>query len=505
MSGAMDKRLHNHIDYWSQKTPDKDAFRINGQGLTYRELDEASDRIAHWLTSRGVGPGAIVGILMNKCLDMPVAVFGILKAGAAYLPLDPSAPLMRIQHMLDDCNVTVLLTEPAQMAKVEAVCQECARLRTVVGAQQLSSDGVDAYPFDIATNAAAPPTAPALDDPCYLIFTSGSTGKPKAMVHSHQSALSYAEMAAEIYALGPDDRMGNHAPLHFDMSTLEFFAGTMRGATVVMIPEAVTKFPASMSQLMADERLTTWYSVPFALIQLAEMGVLGDRDLSALRLIAFAGAPMSPRHLNLLQQALPDVLFSNAYGPAEANAITYYHLPKVPHPADKPIPIGLPCPNADLRIDEDGQLLVASDAAMIGYWKRDELNAQAFVQIDGKRFYQTGDIVTKDPHGVLHYHGRADRQVKIRGHRIELDEVELVISAHEGVSEVAVVPAPDGLTLHAFITKAPEATVTEAELVRLTRQHLPPSAVPSRIEFLNRFRRTSTGKIDLNSLSVVSA
>jgi len=492
----MTQLLHSHLAQNAKRYADKDAFRINGEGLNFSDLHSRSEALAAQLADLGIGPGDKVGIYMQKCLEMPVAVYGVLAAGACFVPLDAAAPTKRTVQIIEDCDIRVLISTDLKSVALRAIAGQTDQLSDVIGPSDLSLGGIACHAArDVQPGAFKGPNI-SLDDPCYVLFTSGSTGVPKGMVHTHRSALAYSEMAAELYDLTAQDRMGNHAPLHFDMATLEFFAGLSRGATVVMVPEIVCKLPASMSQLIADELLTTWYSVPFALIQLEEYGALEARDLSSLRWVVFAGAPMSPKHLNSLQKRLPSARFSNAYGPAEANAITYYHLPTTPHPTDAPVPIGFAVPGCDLALSEDGELLVATEALMTGYHNRPVLNAEAFLEQAGRRYYKTGDIVQKGEDGCFHYLGRLDRQVKLRGQRIELDEVELALSTHPGVSEVAVVLSSDGHALKAFVTRAPESDVDAERLARHARLTLPPVAVPADISVLEDFSRTTTGKID---------
>jgi acyl-coenzyme A synthetase/AMP-(fatty) acid ligase len=306
-------------------------------------------------------------------------------------------------------------------------------------------------------------------------------------------------MAAELFGLKSTDRTSNHSPLHFDVAMLAFHCTISRGGTAVLVPEMLTKLPASLSQLIEDERLTVWYSVPFALIQLVEYGVLNKRDLTSLRWIIYAGAPMSARHLFTLQSNLPKARFSNAYGPAEANQVTYYHLPKDPHPVDQPVPIGYPCVHTEVAFEED-ELLISTPAMMTGYLGRDDLNTSAFTKIEGKRFYRTGDLVEQAQDGTLTYLGRRDRQVKIRGIRIELDEVELTLSAHPSVAEVAVQVSPDGVTLEAFVTSSAKAQADPKTLQSHVRTQLPAAFVPAKIEILDAFERTATGKINRTAL-----
>jgi amino acid adenylation domain-containing protein len=355
------------------------------------------------------------------------------------------------------------------------------------------------------------------------MYTSGSTGDPKGIMHTHDSGLSYARMAAHTYGVRHTDRLSNHSPLHFDMSTFDYFSGPLAGATTVIIPEAYTKLPASLSRLIEAERLTIWYSVPFALIQLLVRGVLHERDLGALRWVLFGGEPFPPKHLAALMARLPGARFSNVYGPAEVNQCTFYHVPPMPEGSDEPIPIGQVWPNArGLVVDdadqpvadgEAGELLVQTPTMMRGYWGREDLNARAFYRRSPfagyeEVFYRTGDLVQRQPDGELRFLGRKDRQIKTRGYRVELDEVEAVLLAHPAVEEAAVFPVPDGegsQRIEAAVILRNGSVVPAAELIRHGKEHLPWYALPLKIEPVAAFPRTTSGKIDRRALQARAA
>jgi len=354
-------------------------------------------------------------------------------------------------------------------------------------------------------------------DLAYILYTSGSTGNPKGIMHTHRSGLSFAEWSAATYDLKPEDRLSNHAPLHFDLSTFDFFASSRVGATTVIIPTALTKFPANMSRIMESEKISVWYSVPFALIQLLQRGGLPDRDLSALRWILFAGEVFPTKHLRELMQTLPDIKFSNLYGPTETNVCTYYHVEQIPE-GDETIPIGKVCENAEgLVVDADenlvepgevGELLIRGGTVMRGYWNQPEKTDNGFYRrpVFGYLediFYRTGDLVRQDEVGNYLYLGRKDRQIKTRGYRVELDEIEVALLSHPQVQEAAVYPIPDGQgsnLIEAAVVLKPDSDASASDLLDHISKQLPPYAVPVNLDMLEKFPRTSTGKIDRREL-----
>jgi non-ribosomal peptide synthetase component F len=302
---------------------------------------------------------------------------------------------------------------------------------------------------DIAAAPAAAPVPVDPADPAYIIYTSGSTGRPKGIVHTHRSALAYAVAASVGYELGSDDRMVNIAPLHFDQSTFELYAAAIVGAAVIVVPDPVMRFPASVATLVEAERATVWYSVPHLLMQMVARGALAERDLSSLRWILFGGEVFPPGQLAELMALIPSARVSNVYGPAEVNQCTRHDL-DAPPTGDDPVPIGRAWDAARVRVvaldgpisaarpvspGEPGVLLVATDTMMAGYWGRDDLTAASTVVDDGVRWYVTGDLVVENPSGDLVFLGRVDNQVKIRGHRIELEAIDAVLADVEGVTD----------------------------------------------------------------------
>jgi amino acid adenylation domain-containing protein len=517
--------LPHAIDQSAEKYPDHQAFRCNAQGVTYEELSRRTNNLARVLIEQGVQKGDRIGIFLNKSLESAVAIYGIMKAGAAYVPLDPLAPVSRLKLVVEDCGIRHLISHTPKAAVVTQLVNECTMIEWLIGLTSLSGceSGTDLKMVSWEDVYALPSgsllTPRAMEhDLAYIMYTSGSTGKPKGMMHTHFSGLSYAKMAAHVYGVDHQDRLSNHSPLHFDMSTFDYFSGPLCGATTVIIPEAYTKLPASLSKLVQDERLTIWYSVPFALIQMLLNGVLEERDWSALRWVLFGGEPFTPKHLRTLMQRLPQTRFSNVYGPAEVNQCTFYHVPPQPEDRDEQVPIGRVWENAEgLVVDDDdqtielgqvGELLVRTPTMMRGYWGRPDLTEKGFYR---RRtlgylediFYRTGDLVRELPDGELQFLGRKDRQVKIRGYRVELDEVETALSRHPQVNENAVyaLHGSDGNALiEAVVILKADAMIGGQELKVHLAAQLPAYAVPEKVLVMADFPRTTSGKIDRRAL-----
>lgn len=500
--------------------PDQEAVRFAGQSLTYEELTAKSNSLARALLEMGVRRGDRVGIFMNKGLESAVSIYGIMKAGAAYVPLDPFAPVARLNYVIRDCGIRFLVTNAAKIRELQQMLDGDHSLSTIVGVPN-GEVPLQSIPWNDVYNVPSgnvPEAGLTERDLAYILYTSGSTGDPKGIMHTHRSGLTFAEWGVATYQLRSSDRLSNHAPFHFDLSTFDFFAGALAGATTVIIPEALTKFPVNLSKLIQEEGISVWYSVPFALIQMLLRGAMERFDLSSLRWVLFAGEPFPTKHLRALMAALPHAQFSNLYGPTETNVCTYYHVPPLPEDSNEPIPIGEACANVEaLVVDDDdqplpagemGELLIRSPLVMRGYWGQPEMTERGFFRrpvFSGYEdlFYRTGDLVELQPDGNFKYLGRKDRQIKTRGYRVELDEVEVALLSYAGVEEAAVYPVPDGEgsnLIEAAVTAKPGTDLDTAALISHVSDRLPSYAVPVQIAVMEKFPRTSTGKINRRAL-----
>ena len=463
--------------------------------LTWAEYRDRAARLAASMRAAGVGVGDRVAVHLPKSADSFVAVHAVLRAGAVVVPLDWFAPVEHLRSVLVDAGATALVSRARQSALDELVAT--TPVRTVL--DPLVEDG-----------PALPPQHLAGSDPAYIIFSSGSTGRPKGIVQTHDSALAYARLAVETYGLVGEDRMANIAPLQFDQSTFELYAAPLAGASVLVVPDAVMRFPASLAELVADEQVTVWYSVPYALRQLHDRGVLENHDLSRLRWILYGGEEYPPTELAALMRAIPSARVSNVYGPAEVNQCSHHHL-DAPPSADAPIPIGRAWSGSELVLIEDaqivtgpgrGELWVAAATMMDRYWNRPDLTAHSIVEehplLGAGRWYRTGDLVERRTDGELVFLGRVDNQVKVRGYRIELEGVEATLADHDSVEGCAVLVESDTETLVAIVEPAlDDATL---ETVRTTAlASLPRHSVPARFVSVARLPRTSTGKVDRSS------
>ncbi len=503
------ERLDQILPITAARVPGRPAFRCRDRNLSYAELLASSCRLARLLRASGVEKGDRVGILSGKTIELPIAVYGILSAGAAYVPLDPAAPPARIQSLIADCGIDVVISEPN---RTRLLRQLSGSLKVVIGIEDDAGIEAECIGWNVLDNFPDDPVESGLTagDLAYVIYTSGSTGVPKGIMHSHASAMAYARAGAEAYSLDTSDRLSNFPPLHFDQSTFDFFSGPLAGSCTVLITEDVMRFPINLAAFIETEKLTVWYSVPMPLIQMLVNDALDQRDLSSVRWILYGGESFPPKYLRGLLRRFPAATISNVYGPAETNQCTYYHFSNAAEVPDEGVPIGPAWRWAKSRIVDpadpggdtvcEGELMISSPTMMMGYWGG--RYPEVFVDVDEpdgtRRYYRTGDFVREDQTGTLVFLGRRDRMVKSRGQRVELDEIESAINSLKTVTEAAVFAEPDAdgsVNIVAALIPA-DAELAKSRLLSSLQPLLAPAAIPSRFEFVDKFPRTTSGKID---------
>ncbi|GAB5491269.1 MAG: hypothetical protein Phog2KO_14840 [Phototrophicaceae bacterium] len=515
--------LHHSLEESAKKYPHHDVLRFKKQAITYAELSERTNQLANFLAEQGISRRDRVGVFLNKSIKTVIAIYGIMKAGGAYVPLDPRSPVSRLETIIHDCDIRGIISENDKLPSLEKVGNLNTPLEFVIGVTTDDTIGFRAYTWDDVAQFPAN-TVPNIrqmeHDLAYVMYTSGSTGNPKGIMHTHYSGLSYVKLSADLYNVKHEDILSNHSPLHFDMSTFDYLTSLYCGARTIIIPEAYTLFPANLSKLIQDEAMTLWYSVPFALIQLITRGVLEQRDLSSLRWILYGGEPFPRTHLRTLMEYLPNTQVSNVYGPAEVNQCTYYTVPAPSEwtEEDSPIPLGVPFDNAEgLVINEDdniitdnemGELVIRTPTMMRGYWGRPDLNAKAFYHRQvfpdyEDIFYRTGDLVQLRPDGLYDFFGRKDHQVKVRGYRVELAELDNLLASHNAIEEGSAYAVKDeaGDTIEVAVILAEGQSINEADLIAYLNGRLPHYAVPQKVIHMDTFPRTSTGKIDRRALT----
>ncbi|SDM57636.1 non-ribosomal peptide synthetase [Allokutzneria albata] len=504
---AVDYEVPQHIHALFERQvalrPDEPAVRFDGSELTFAELDKRANQVANALVAHGVRPGVLVGLCVERGLDMVVGLLGVLKAGGAYVPLDPGYPADRLEFMLSDSAAPVLLTQRALVAKLPKHDAKVLFLE----------DGFHGEPVT------APSTAVGPDDLAYVIYTSGSSGTPKGVMITHRNLAYIADAWDRRFGLtGKRLRFVSVTTLAVDLFFSDLLRSAFFGGAMIIAPTDVVTDPPRLLALVDEVGGTAIELVPTLANALVEELVARDALLPLMGLVSVGSEGWRAEDCaRLVERTTPGTLVINAYGSTEVTVDSTVFEPSRETLPDKPfVPIGRPLANTRVYVLDPagqpvpvgvpGELHIGGDGVGAGYWRRPELTAQRFGPDpfhDGGRVYRTGDRVRFLPDGTLEFLGRVDDQVKIRGFRIEPGEVEAALSAHPGLSDAAVVARPDEsgrLRLVGYAVLAPGSTTTVAQLRAHLEQALPSYMVPSAFLILDALPLTPNGKIDRRNL-----
>ena len=487
---------------------------IGGEStVTWGEAQRLTAGLATTLRAHGVARGDRVAVARLKGVESYLAVHGILRAGAVAVPIDPLAPPHHARAVLADADVAAVIGDQGTVAAIQPATVAGPDLRvTVIDGDATAGPSAVSWVEAVAADP-APTVDVRGDDLAYVIYTSGSTGRPKGIVHTHASAMAYAERAAAAH-LRPADRVAGISGFHYDMSTLELYAAAHARVPVVVMTEAHLRFPASFVARSCGERVSVWYAVTSMLRQVVERGAVESHDTSSLRSIMFAGEPYPPGALRDLFRAFPRAEIVNVYGPAEVNECSYHVLSRPPV-GEEEVPVGAAWPGAESRVvDEDGtevpdgdlgELWISAPTLMDGYWRQPDLTRARVVPRENGApdWYATGDLVVRDAGGVLFFRGRTDNQIKLRGMRVELEGVESVVADAPGVAQAVVGPdrpGSDASNLLAAVVLAEGAPFDEGAIRHFCAERLPGAFVPRQFDVHDRFPLTTSGKIDRSAV-----
>ena len=493
--------VHRHFERQARATPGAVAVVFGAEQLTYRELDERANQVAHYLRAHGAGPDIPVGVCMERSLELVVAIVGVLKSGAAYLPLDPELPAERLQMILDDTNRPVVLTQAHLRSGECSVALDTVRC-LCLDQQQEVLQGLPTGPCGAVS---------APQDAAYLIYTSGSTGKPKGVEVLHSGLSNHITWMAEAMAVTADDRLLQKTTISFDSSVADFLLPLQIGARIVLAAPGGHRDLAYLTDLIRSQACTITQFVPSALKFLLEEP--GLRDCNTLRYVISIGEALEWDTARRFLQALPGTTLGNFYGPTEATDHTTWFPVPPQSVGSGGVPIGTPIANVTCHVLDDllqpvpvgttGELFIGGAGVARGYRNLPELTAERFVAspfVAGERLYRSGDLARWRIDGILEYVGRVDHQVKIRGFRIELGDIEAAIRAVATPQHCVVVTqlTPQGeKALVAYLTGAP---IGPDELRTRLAARLPAYMVPAAVVELEAMPFLTNGKIDRKSL-----
>jgi len=501
-----DACIHELFETQANATPDALAIAFGNQRLTYRQLNERSNQLAHHLRALGVGPDVLVGVFLERSVEMVEGLLGILKAGGAYLPIDPLYPTDRIAFMLEDAGPPVLLTQ-------STLAPHLPEHRSKVVCFDIDKASLDCEP-DIN-----PPRSSTPENLAYVIYTSGSTGRPKGVMVTHQNVVRLFTQTQRWFHFGPSDVWTLFHSYAFDFSVWEIFGALLYGGRLVIVSYWMTRSPKEFRELLCSQSVTVLNQTPSAFRELIREEARSDVTAESLRLIIFGGEALDFGTLRDWFERYGDQRpqLVNMYGITETTVhVTYRPLRSedlvvggsligraigdlqlyILDPHLQPVPVGV-C----------GEIFVAGEGLARGYLNRPELTAARFIpnpfsNRPGDRLYRTGDLARRLPSGEIEYLGRSDNQVKLRGFRIELQEIEAVLCQHSAVREAVVIAredVPGEKRLVAYLVASPPKPEARA-LRELLKKKLPEYMVPAAFVFLEQLPRTPSGKADRKAL-----
>ena len=501
--------------------PEATALVFKGTRLTYGELEEASNRLAHALKGAGCRRGDRVGLLMPKMPAAIVAMLGALKADLIYVPMDPASPAARQARLLEvsDCRC-ILGAGPVGKNLRDALTAARLTRRPSIGwlDEDPPSDADPVFtPRDLSAYPATPPAYANTDgDVAHILFTSGSTGIPKGVTIPHASVLHFLRWAGAYFGITHTDRISQHPPLHFDLSTFDIFGTLRAGAELHLVPSELNLLPHKLALFIREARLTQWFSAPSVLNLMAKFDVVAQGDFPDLRRVMWCGEVIPTPTLIHWMRRLPHVEFTNLYGPTETTvASSYYTLPRCPADGREPIPIGRACAGEELLIldaqlrpaaaGDIGDLYIRGVGLSPGYWHDQEKTRSVFLPHPGgagphDRVYKTGDLARCGADGLFYFLGRADTQIKSRGYRIELGEIETALHSLPGLQESAVVAIQsegfEGWLICCAYVPAPDHDVSAENLRKGLARLLPAYMLPARWMRNDALPKNANGKID---------
>ncbi len=511
----------------AQRRPEQTAIVYQQERVSYGELEETSNRLAHLLKEAGCRRGDRIGFLIPKTPVAICAILGILKADCVYVPLDTSSPAPRLEKIIEACAPRFIIAGGAVTTLLDELMADKSR-RNEIGIGWMGESRIEANNFKARfsrEDLERYPSEPidyqnTIGAAAHILFTSGSTGTPKGVIITHNNVIHFINWASKYFGAKPSDRISSHPPLHFDLSTFDIYGTLGAGAQLHIVPTELNLLPQKLAEFIRASELTQWFSVPSVLNFMAKADVVKQDDFPALERLLWCGEVFPTPPLIYWMRRLPHVKFTNLYGPTEATiASSYYTMPQCPEDERADIPIGAPCDGEGLvALDEElkpvpngeiGDLYISGVGLSPGYWQDQEKTDAVFIRRPGSsdpndRIYKTGDLTKVGNDGLFYYLGRADSQIKSRGYRIELGEIETALNALHLTEECAIVAINtsgfEGAAICCAFVPLKDVDASPARLRTEMGKVLPNYMMPARWMRFDLLPKNANGKIDRKAL-----
>ncbi len=505
--------LYELLDEKASAQPAAQALVAEGRRWTYWDIKDRSDEFAGGLVEGGIGRGDRVAIFMDNSPEMVVALYGVLKAGAIFVPINPLTKSEKLTFILKDCEARALISDGHLRPVYNAALAVYRPPLVVLNAPTAADESLSYRTFLQKTLSKGRPKVTIIDqDLAAIIYTSGSTGEPKGVMLTHHNMVSAARSVSQYLGLASRDRILCCLPLAFDYGLYQVLMAFMIGACVVL--ERSFAFPAAVVKVMAAERVTVFPGVPTIFsILLGHDGIFSAYDCRAVRMITNTAASLPPQHIKRLRAQFPQAQIFSMYGLTECKRVTY--LPPEELGA-RPNSVGRGMPNEEVYlVDPEGQrlppgsvgeLVIRGSHVMRGYWRRPEETAKRLKPgpYPGEMVLYSGDIFHMDEEGYLYFIGRSDDIIKSRGEKVSPKEVENVLYALSEIAEAAVIGVDDevlGQAVHAFVVLHDDTDISEREIIRYCYEHMESYMVPKAVHIVESLPKTDTGKIRKSGLA----
>lgn len=488
------------LDFAAQSYGGKIAFSDAYGEISFSDLHTKSRTLATNLMAQVItGRTLPIMVYLPKSINSIVSFMGSMYAGSPYVPMDYAVPTARFTATAKNLCPTAVITDDEGRDKLKDTGIDIPIL--------LYSDLIQGEPDNSAIDKTLN-TATDLDA-AYIMYTSGSTGTPKGVTISHRAVLDYTKWLTDTFPIEQNSIIGMQSAFHFDNSVFDMFATLYTGCKTVIIPEVLFMYPEKLFDFLEEESVSIIFWVPTVMISVANSGILSQKKLSKLKLILFAGEVMPIRQLNLWIESYPDCEFVNMYGPTESTDIVLYYVVNRKFSPGETLPIGIPCANMKALIfnsdgklcntNEQGELYIGGTGIASGYWNSPEITKKAFVQnpLNNKyrdRLYRTGDLVYRADDGNIMFIGRADSQIKLRGNRIELGDIEAASASMDGIKNCCSMFSAETEEIYLFLETDTE--IIQRKFNMALKKVLPSYMIPQKIISMPSFPHTPSGKID---------